>query len=176
MNKVIKRIAMLFMVCVLAVSGVVADAGYYENDKDYQKLKAWVEDMKVKYPQLKARDSETMEELGEYPRLTIFMNDLEFLEEVGKEMQKAKVPNDYQKKQIAQIWRKVKNSPKWKDMGAFKLNYVDTRISATHTKELFFRDVFKKMEELEDDMNLAEAKAGAFREMGGGIRIRKDGF
>lgn len=173
MSKARKMVVVLLMIFG-AVSGVMADAGYYENDKDYQKLKAWVEDMKVKYPHLKADDPERIEEYGEYPRLQIFMNDLAFLEEVGREMQKAKIPNDYQKKQIAQIWRKVKNSPKWKDMGAFKLNYVDTKISATHTKELFFRSVFEDMEKLEYDMSLADAKAGAFREMGGEMMRKKD--
>ncbi len=114
MNKAIKRIAMLFMVCGFAVSGVVAkDYKYWE---EYKELKAWIEDMKVKYPRLKTDDPEWAEEYGEYPKLTPFINDLEFLDDLDAEKAKSK------KSDITDIdvIRKVANSPKWKCDGLCK--------------------------------------------------------
>ena len=165
MNKARKMVVGLLMVFG-AVS--VSFGAEYKDWEEYKELKAWIEDMK---PHLKANkwtDPETIEEYGEYPRLKIFMNDLEFLDDLDAELKKAENKG---KNQI-QIMRKLANSPKWKCNGLCKGNKTHYYDGMTSGSRLFGL-AKKEREKIEFDLDLAEAKAGAFREMGGEIRIRK---
>lgn len=169
MKKVRKMVVVLLMVfgAVNVSMGVeIKDLSYYKE------LKAWVEDMKVKYPHLKADDPERIEEYGEYPRLTPFINDLEFLDDLDVEKKK----EENKGKQESQIMRKLANSPKWKCNGLCKkkeTHYFDSVGNGVRLL-LFAKKRAKEDEEkIKYDKDLADAKAGAFREMGGEIRIRK---
>lgn len=112
MSKVRKMVVMLLMVFG-AVSVSWAD---WKDLPQYKEIKMWIEDMKVKYPRLKSDNPETIEKYGEYPRLTEFINDLEFVDDFDKEVKKAENKG---KNQI-QIMRKLANSPKWKCDGLCK--------------------------------------------------------
>ncbi len=110
MKKLIFGILVAFGLVSVSIGVEIKDLSYYKE------LKAWIEDMKVKYPHIKSDNPETIEEYGEYPRLTPFINDLEFVDDFDVELKK----EENKGKSLKQVMRKVANSPKWECDGLCK--------------------------------------------------------
>lgn len=164
MRKVRKMVVMLLIVFGAVSVSFGAD---WKDLSQYKELKVWIEDMKANHPMLKTDDLETIEEYGEYPRLTEFINDLEFVDDFDVEVKK----EENKGKSLKQVMRKLANSPKWNgaNSGKTDTHYYD----GMNDPSVLLQWAKKEAKIIERDLGIAEAKAGAFREMGGEIRIRK---